>query len=96
MTITRISILLCLALACGCWRAGTAPAPKPPGQRPLATTRGPCLSQPPPTVPRAVLDRIDAGTLTPDEEREWLWSYVEVLERRIRRDWALCGTMVTQ
>lgn len=86
----RSLITLTLALAAGCWRGGASPAPAASLPPAVVVTRGPCLTAPPPSPPPSLASIPDAGDMTP-EQLDALWTYVDALERRVARDWRLCG-----
>lgn len=82
--------ILTLVLACACARPGVCP-PRPPALPPtVVTTPGPCLTQPPPLPSPELIRLADKDSLTPEEE-VWLWTWVEVVQTRMTRDWRLCG-----
>ena len=86
----RSLTILILALAAGCWRGGVSPAPPAPLPPAVVVTRGPCLTAPPPRPPPSLATIPDAGAMTP-EQIDALWAYLDALERRVARDWRLCG-----
>ena len=90
----RSLTILILALAAGCWRGGVSPAPPAPLPPAVVVTRGPCLTAPPPRPPPSLATIPDAGDMTP-EQLDALWAYLDALERRVARDWRLCGPHTT-
>lgn len=78
-----------LALACACARGGDCPPTLPPPPQ-IVETRGPCLSRPPPMPNPQLILLADKESLTPEEE-QWLWTWIEVLQNRVSRDWQVCG-----
>ena len=101
MPTVKYSSLLAAILAAACSRGGPPPSsPRPPAQVPRLEPTA-CLTQPPPPPtpgPPPILRAIaEVGDVTP-EQLEALWARVEVLEastarleRRVARDWRLCG-----
>lgn len=88
MLTRTLFLLLTPVLALACSRGGASPSVRP---LPVVTQRVPCLTQPPPTVTPEMLTRLESGGFSVEEENAWLWTYVDVLERRVARDWKLCG-----
>lgn len=82
-----------LAVACG--KHGACPPTSPPLPPGLVETRGPCLTQPPPLPSPELIRLADKDSLTPEEE-VWLWTWVEVVQSRMTRDWKLCGPQKEQ
>lgn len=90
LTRPRSQIIPTLVLVAACSRGGASPGPVAPLQPALAVTRGPCLTAPPPVPPPSLASIPDAGDLTA-EQLDALWTYLDALERRVARDWRLCG-----
>ena len=81
-------LILTLLLVAACSRGGDrVQEPRPITVLPTS----PCLTREPPRPSDEAVARLKSGELTPQEENDFLWTYVEVLERRVRLDWLMCG-----
>lgn len=84
------SRILTLALAAASCGGGATRATLPPLPPSVVVERGPCLTAPPPAPPPSLAAIPEAGPIGA-ELADALLAYVEVLERRVLRDWRLCG-----
>lgn len=95
MLIRPTQVLQMLLLACACSHTGAMqpslppPIPQPPT---IVTERGPCLFQAPPSPSPELLALPASGPLD-EVQVAVLFTWIDVLEARVRRDWTICGAV---
>lgn len=89
MTNAKLMVLLTLTLEVACCPRGASPPVLPPPR--VVMSPVPCLTQPPLKPDPEMTRRLSEGLITTTEENSWLWTQLEIRDRRIARDWATCG-----